>query len=78
MTLRIVTLTIMAEHCNAECHLCCVSLMLSVTYMPFVLSLVMLNVIILSLVMLNVIILSVIMLSIISARNMPILWSYLR
>ncbi len=49
----------MEEHFYAECHLCMISLMLSVTYKPFVLS-----VILLSIVMQNVIMLSVVLLSV--------------
>jgi hypothetical protein len=45
--LSIVTLSIMAEHCYVECHLCWLSLILSVTHEPFMLSVVMLNVVIL-------------------------------
>jgi hypothetical protein len=44
----------------AECHLCRVSLMLSVTYRPFVLSVVMLSVVMQSVVKLSVIMLRVI------------------
>jgi hypothetical protein len=40
----------MAERCCAKCHLCWLSLMLSVTYIPFLLSVVMLNVIMLGVV----------------------------
>ncbi len=43
-TIDIKTLSIMAEHCNAERHLCWVSFTLSVTNKPFMLSVVMLNV----------------------------------
>ncbi len=39
----------------AECHLCLVSFMLSVTNKPFMLSVIMLNAIMLSVVMLNVV-----------------------
>jgi hypothetical protein len=35
-----------AEHCSAECRLCSVSFMLSVTYKPFVLNAVILNVVV--------------------------------
>jgi hypothetical protein len=38
------TLSIMAEHCYAECHLCCISLKLSATYNHFMLSVIVLNV----------------------------------
>ncbi len=55
MKLRIMTLSIKAEDCYAECHLCLVSLMLSVTYKPFVVSAVMLDVIMVSVVLLNVV-----------------------
>ncbi len=51
----------MAEHCNAECRFCCVSLMPSVTDKPFMLSVVMLNVIMLSIVMPNAVMLRVVM-----------------
>jgi hypothetical protein len=56
----------MAECCYADCRLCLVSFMLSVTNKPFMLRVVMLNVIMLSVVMLNVIMLSVVMLSIVA------------
>ncbi len=35
------TLSIMADHCYAECHLCWVSFILSVTFKPYMLSVVM-------------------------------------
>jgi hypothetical protein len=44
----------------AQCHLCLVSLKLSVTYKPLILSVIMANVIMLSVVMANVIMLSVV------------------
>jgi len=40
MTLSIMTLSIISEHCSAECRLCWLSLMLSVTYKPLMLSVV--------------------------------------
>jgi hypothetical protein len=46
--------SIMAEHCS-ECLLCSLSLMLSVTYKPFMLSVIMLNVVMLSVIMLSVV-----------------------
>jgi hypothetical protein len=39
----------------AECHLCCLSLMLSVTFKTFMLSVIMLNVVTLNVVMLSVV-----------------------
>jgi hypothetical protein len=54
----------MAEYCYAECHLRLVSLMLSSSNKPFMLSVVMLSVIMLSVVILSVIMLSVVMLSV--------------
>jgi hypothetical protein len=64
-TLSITTLSIMEDHCYAECHLRWMSLMLnvtlptvtmlSVTYKPFMLSVIMLNVVMLSAIMLNVV-----------------------
>ncbi len=53
-----------AEHCCTECWLCRVSFMLSVTYKPFIPSVIMLNVTLLSVIMLNVTLLSVIMLNV--------------
>ncbi len=44
----------------AVCHLCCLSLMLSVTNKPLILSVIMLNGVILSVIMLNVVMLSVV------------------
>ncbi len=43
-------LTKMAERCYAECHLCWLSLMLSVTFKPFMMCVVIPNVIMLSVV----------------------------
>ncbi len=34
MRYSIMTPSVMAEHCYAECHLCCLSLMLSVRFKP--------------------------------------------
>jgi hypothetical protein len=48
---RIVMLSVI----YAQCHLCSVPFMLSVTYKPFMLSAIMLNVVLLSAIMLNVI-----------------------
>jgi hypothetical protein len=45
----------MAGHCYAECHLCLLLLMLSVTYKPLMLSVIMLNVIMLSVIMLSLV-----------------------
>jgi hypothetical protein len=45
--------------------------MLSVTYKPFMLSVIMLNVVILSVIMLNVVILTVTMLSVVAPILMP-------
>ncbi len=64
------TLSTMAEHCNAECHLCCLSLMLSVTYKLLMLSIFMLNVIMLSVVMLSVFMLNVVMLSVVATMTL--------
>jgi hypothetical protein len=55
----------MVECCYADCHLCRVSCLLSVVNYPFMLSVIMLNVILLSVIMLNVILLSAIMLNVI-------------
>jgi hypothetical protein len=52
----------MTEHCYTDCLLCCLSLMLSVTYKPFMLSVVMLSVVMLSVVILSVV-MNVVMLS---------------
>jgi len=60
----------MAEYGYAECRLCCLSLMLSFTYKPLVLSVVMLNVVMLSFFMLNVIMLNVDMLNVIMLNVM--------
>jgi hypothetical protein len=49
----------------AECHLCCLSLMLRVTFKTSMLSVIMLNVIMLNVVTLNVIMLNVVMLSVV-------------
>jgi hypothetical protein len=49
---------------NAECHLCLVSVMLSVTNKPLMLNVVMLSVLMLNVIMLNVVMLSVVMLSV--------------
>jgi hypothetical protein len=38
MRYRIMTPSVMAEHCYAECHFCCLSLMLSVRFKPLLLS----------------------------------------
>jgi hypothetical protein len=43
-------LSIIAKRCYAECHLFCVSLLLSVTLKPFMLSVIMMNVVMLSVV----------------------------
>jgi hypothetical protein len=43
------------QYCYAECHLSCMSFMLSVTNKSLMLSVVMLNVIMLSVIMLNVV-----------------------
>ncbi len=51
--------------CDAECHLCSVSIMLSVAYKPIMLSVIMLNVVMLSVVMLSVIMLGVVMLGVV-------------
>ncbi len=40
----------MAEHCNGECRLCSMSFMLSVTRKPFMVSVILLNVIMLNVV----------------------------
>ncbi len=56
----------LSECCYAECHLCLVSIMLSVANNPIMLSVIMLNVVMLSSVMLSVIILIVIMLSVVA------------
>jgi hypothetical protein len=53
----------LAEHCYTECHLCCLSLKLSVTNKPLILSVIMLNGVMLSVIMLNSFMLSVIMLN---------------
>ncbi len=50
---------------NAECHLCLVSVMLSVTNKPLMLNVVMLSVHMLNVIMLNVIMLNVVMLSVV-------------
>jgi hypothetical protein len=50
MTLRIMTFRIMPEHCYAECLVCWLSLMLSVTHKPFMLSVIMPNVVVLNVV----------------------------
>jgi hypothetical protein len=44
------THSVMAEHCYADCRLCILSLMLSVTYEPFMLSVITLSVVMLSVV----------------------------
>jgi hypothetical protein len=49
----------MADHCYAECHLCCV------TYESFMLRVLLLNVIMLGVVMLSVVMLSVVLLCVI-------------
>jgi len=49
------TLSTMAERCYAECHLCLLSLMLSVTYKPIMLSVVMLNVVMMTVIVLSVV-----------------------
>ncbi len=59
------TFNIMADHCYAECHLFIMSLMLSVTYKPFILSVIMLNYVVLSAFILSVIVQCVIMLSVV-------------
>ncbi len=76
-TFSITQFSIMAEHCS-ECLLCSLSLMLSVTYKPFILSVIMLNVI-----MLNVVMLSVIMLSVVAPYednddSLPLEWRTIR
>jgi hypothetical protein len=48
----------------AECHLCAMSFMLSITYKPFIMSVIMLSDIMLNVIMLNVIMLNVIMLNV--------------
>jgi hypothetical protein len=53
MTFSMMTLSITAEHCYAACRLCCTSLMQSVTYKPFMLSVLMLSVLMLNVVMLS-------------------------
>ncbi len=60
-TLSIIILNIMPE----QCHLCRLSLMLSVTYEHFIKSVVMVNVVMLIVVMVSVIMVSVIMLSVV-------------
>jgi hypothetical protein len=65
-------LSIMAEHCYAECHLWRLSLMLSVTNKPLMLSFIMLSVIMLSVIMLNVVALSVVMLNVVAPYQVPI------
>ncbi len=49
-----------AEHCYAVYQLCWLSLLLSVTYKPFMLCVIMLNVVMLNVVMLNVVMPSVV------------------
>jgi hypothetical protein len=53
MTLSIMTFSIMAEHCYAQCHLCRLLHMLTVTYKSSILSVNMKNVVMLSVVMLS-------------------------
>jgi hypothetical protein len=65
-TLSITTFSIIAEHFYADCHLCSLSLMLSVTCNPFILSVIMLNVVMLNVVMLGVVMLRVVMLSVVA------------
>ncbi len=48
VTLSIMALSKMAEHCYAECCICWQSLMLSVSYKPFMLRVIMLNAVMLS------------------------------
>ncbi len=55
----------------AECHLCCMSFMLSITNKPFVLSVVMLDVVMLNVVMLNVVMLNVVMLNVMAPLRLP-------
>ncbi len=55
MQLSIMVLSIMAKCCYVECQLCRVSVMLRVTYKPFILTDVMLNVVMLNVVVLNVV-----------------------
>jgi hypothetical protein len=65
MTFSITKLSVMAHHFYAECFLCCVSLMQSVTYKSFMLIFIMLSVIMLYVVMLSIIMLYVLMQSVI-------------
>jgi hypothetical protein len=60
-TFSVITLNIMAE----QCHLCQLSLMLSVTYEHFIPSVVMVNVVMLIVVMVSVVMLSIVMLSVV-------------
>ncbi len=50
----------MVGYCYAECHLCYVSIMLSVTNKPIMLSVILLPVVMLSVIMLNVVKMSVV------------------
>jgi hypothetical protein len=49
------TLSTMAERCYAECHLCLLSFMLSVTYKLIMLIVVMLNVVMMTVIVLSVV-----------------------
>jgi hypothetical protein len=60
LPLRSMTLSIMIECCYAECHLCCVSIMLSVADKPIMLSVIMLKEIMMSVIMLNAVMMSVV------------------
>ena len=57
-------LSIMAEHCYAECRLCWLSLMVGVTNKHLMLSVIMPSVIMLSVIMVSAIMSSVIMVSV--------------
>ncbi len=58
--INIIRHSIIVEDCYAECHLYSASILVSVTYKPFKLSVVMLSVVMLSVVMLSVVMLSVV------------------
>jgi hypothetical protein len=63
--LSIRTLNIMVKGFNSDCHLCFVSIILSITNKPNAFIVIMLNVIILNVNMLNVVMLNVVMLNVI-------------